>query len=705
MRSTGGFRRTLRTVNRSLPTEQCVKLEEVGVDSKIPTKYFIVQSFPIFPQDYSNKGHKIYFDDGKWNVVLWPSNTSNFKDEIRYLSDAVDIMIDDIEIADVDQEHPERTKLQILTQKAELLEIALDELNRQVSRENKERGELMKKIVDLFTGVVGDIPNVYNKIIDGIGRDHERETNNLREENEMLSKKERDANDELRSQKILLEMQNQWHDDLEVQIDEWKENIRSFNEKLTSELKKQKDEYEEQLSDLQVKLKTVSAERDGYKSQIDWEQKTLQEKELKVLAIEQELASNKALLEEREQMFYSTRAQFQRQITFMKEQMGQITKSGTPVTIENVNNITQMLPPRYGEPLPLLTLEEVNRRIMDIYVSKVRHDSAYSEGTEPPLFKFVIKYHIATMFGYKPSVNKIWQFMNSCDKYKYESLNVTLFMRQIEEENSDLKVIQYMATLVKKEGVGENGIPRLSIGKYKDLASRLLHDNQLDNLEHLLEKKIINPKRGAFVDFDIFLQILLDLIADKNHAYRQRIIFQFREILTKDSTCEYPAFGEFVSRFAPHISGQKIGDLFLEAMQSSLPSMAVTEQAFQLLVYRGAFEEFKIIMTDDLEVANPEEMAQFVNSRWKTDLADHVNSALVQLRTEKMAECHKLYVELSRIAEHMKLTCTVKDAGSGISLLHRAAILLIRLKFLNTARKDSADAQKELRRLIDIVWN
>ena len=705
MRSTGGFRRTLRTVNRSLPTEQSVKLEEVGVDSKIPTKYFIVQSFPIFPQDFSNKGHKIYFDDGKWNVVLWPSNTSNFKDEIRFLSDAVDRMIDDIEIADVDQEHPENTKLQILTQKTELLEIALDELNRQVTRENKERGELMKKIIDLFTGVVNDIPNVYNKIIDGRERDHEREMNNLREENETLAKKEQDANEELRSQRILLDMQNQWHADLETQIDEWKENIRTFNDKLTQELKKQKDEYEEKISDLQVQLNTVSAERDGYKSQIDWEQKTIQEKELEVLAIKKELTANKALLEEREQTLYTTRAHFERQFTFMREQMGQMAKNGSSVASENLNNITQMLPPNHGEQLPFLTLEELNRRIMDIYVSKVRHDSAYSPGTEPPLFKFVVKYHIATMFGYKPAINKIWQFMNSCDRYKHESISVSLFMKQVEEENSDLKVIEYMATLVKNEGVNETGLPRLSILKCKELAGRLLPDNQIENLQHLLEKKIINPKKGSFVDFDIFIQVLIDLIMDENHANRQRIIFQFREILTKDNTCEYPAFGDFVSRFAPHISGQKIGDLFLEAMQSSLPSLAVTEQAFQLLVDRGAFEEFNIIMTDDLEVANPEEMAQFVNSRWKTDLAEHVNAALVQLRSEKMTECHTLYLELSRIAEHMRVTCTVQDAGTGISLLHRAAILLIRLKFLNTARKDSSDAQKELRRLIDIVWN
>ena len=147
MRSTVGFRRTMRTLNRSMPTDQSVKIEEAGVDSKIPTKYYIIQSFPIFPQDFSNKGHKIFYDNGQWNVILWPGNTSNFKDEVRFLSDAVDRMIDDIEVADVDPLHPENTKLQILTQKAELLEIALDELNRQVSRENSERGELMTKIV------------------------------------------------------------------------------------------------------------------------------------------------------------------------------------------------------------------------------------------------------------------------------------------------------------------------------------------------------------------------------------------------------------------------------------------------------------------------------------------------------------------------------------------------------------------------------
>lgn len=706
MRATGSLRRTMKAVNRSLPTDQDIKIEEVEIDSRIPTKYYIVQSFPIFPQDFSNKGHKIYFEDGKWNVILWPSKTSNYKDEVRYLSDAVDRMMDSIEITEVDEEHPENTKLQILTQKAELLEIALDELNRQVTRENSERGELMSKIIKMFSSVINDIPNVYNEILISQKKESEKVIEELREHNHTLQLKDQDTTEELRSQKILLDMQNQWHADLESQIDEWKDSLSKFNEKLTSELKKQKDEYEDKLSDLQVQLSAVSAERDGYKSQIDWEQKSIQDKEVEVLKMRKELANAKALLEEREQTLYTARAHFERQFTFMREQMGQMAKTGTTtITLENMNNITQMLPPRHGEQLPYLSLEEVNKRIIDIYLSKIRHDAAYYNGTPPPLYKFVVKYHVALVFGYKPAIAAIWQFMDTCDRYKHESPNVGMFMKQIEEESWQLKVLQFLAMLTKKEPVVETGLPRLTIVKYINLASRILPDTELQNLQRLLEKKVINPKRGMTVDLDIFMQILLDLLLDVNQTARQRIMFQFRELLACDGTVEFSQFGDFVSRFAPDFSGQRVGDMFLEAMQASFPSLSVTENAFQLLVDRGMFEEFKPILSDDFEIPKAEDMAAFVNLRWKTDIAEHVNNALIQLKTEKMAECQTLFAELSQINEHMKMTVTIPDAATGISLLHKAALLLVRLKFLNIARKDGDDMQKEIRKLIDLVWN
>lgn len=705
--------RTLRSLglaayqgNSPPPTNQDIKIEEVEIDSKIPTKYYIVQSFPIFPQDFSNKGYKIYFDDGKWNVVLWPSKTSNYKDEVRYLSSAVDRMMDSIEVTEMDEEHPEKTKLQMLTQKADLLGIALDELNRQITRENHERGELMARIVKMFLGVIDDIPGIYNEILLAQQKESEKTINELREQNHALQLQEQDTSEELRSQKILLEMQNQWHTDLEAQIDEWKDSLSKFNERLASELKKQKDEYEDKLSDLQVQLSSIAAERDGYKSQIDWEQKSIQDKEVEVLKMRKELANTKALLEEREQTLYTARAHFERQFTFMREQMGQMAKTGnTTITLENMNNITQMLPPRHGEQLPFLSLEEVNKRIYDIYLSKIRHDAAYVNGSPPPLYKFVVKYHIALMFGYKPAISAVWQFMDTCDRYKHESANVGMFMKQVEEESWQLKVLQFICMLVKKEPVCEIGLPRLTIVKCISIASRILPDTELPNLQRLLEKKVINPKRGMTVELDIFMQILLDFLLDVNQTSRQRIMFQFRELLSCDGSVEFTQFGDFISRFAPDFSAQRVGDLFLDAMQASLPSLSVTESAFQLLVDRGLFEEFKPILSDDLDIANAEEIAAFVNLRWKTDIAEHVNSALVQLKSEKMAECQTLFSELGQINEHMKMTVTTNDAGTGVSLLHKAALLLVRLKFLNIARKDGGDMQKEIRKLIDLVWN
>jgi hypothetical protein len=140
------------------------EIHEVTIETKIPFKYHYIQTFPIFPQEYSNKGHRIYFEDGKWNVVLWPSNNSNFKDEIRFLSSAVDLMISEIEITEVDPEHSENTQLEMLAKRAELLEIGLDELNRQVTRENSERGILMSCLIQMFSGLLHEVSTIYNSI-------------------------------------------------------------------------------------------------------------------------------------------------------------------------------------------------------------------------------------------------------------------------------------------------------------------------------------------------------------------------------------------------------------------------------------------------------------------------------------------------------------------------------------------------------------
>ena len=95
LRSTAGIRKTLRSLPRTptQPETGTIRLEELEEESKIPTKYQIVKQFPIVPHEYSSKGYKVYYENGVWNVVLWPSNTSNYKDEIRYLRNAVDKMM------------------------------------------------------------------------------------------------------------------------------------------------------------------------------------------------------------------------------------------------------------------------------------------------------------------------------------------------------------------------------------------------------------------------------------------------------------------------------------------------------------------------------------------------------------------------------------------------------------------------------------
>jgi hypothetical protein len=68
-----------------------------GIDfSRIPKKYHIVRTFPIFPKDYAEQGYRCYNKDGNWNVVLWPSANPDSRKDCQYLSDAVRLMLDEI---------------------------------------------------------------------------------------------------------------------------------------------------------------------------------------------------------------------------------------------------------------------------------------------------------------------------------------------------------------------------------------------------------------------------------------------------------------------------------------------------------------------------------------------------------------------------------------------------------------------------------
>lgn len=644
----------------------------------------------------------MYFEDGVWNVVLWPSNTSNYKDEVRYLRSAVDKMMDDIET--LRDESQDLSDLQIIVKKAELVEIALRELNRQVSREHGERGNLMTHLLDLYSGLFSELPGIYNGTLEKLQKEKDAMAERMVSADQNATEREQRAEEEVKSLKILLDMQQQWHTDVDAQIDHWKESVQSFKEKLKSELKMQKDQYEERIMDLQAQLDSAIAERDAYRSQIEWEQKSISDREAEVIEMRAQLKETKASLDERDQTLYTTRTHFERQFTFMREQMGQMLSKGGGDD-NQLRDLTQYLPQRQGEQLPFLAKNEVNRRIMSIYIAKARHDAAYPKGTEPPLYKFVIKYHIATTFGYKAAVPAIWQFISSCSRYRHESTGVGIFMEQLENQSNMLPLIQYLAKLVQRDSIGENGLPRLTIPRCAEIAAKVLPESEIERLKRLVEKKIVNPKKGMFIDFDLFLQIVIDLTSDVTHDKKQRIMYQFEELLKQPNPVDWPSFNDFVTRFAPGFSNQKIGDLFITCIQSSLPDQSVTSQAFQLIVDQGIFEEFEADIGSDIDVANPDETAQFVNMRWVSDIETPVSNAITELRAERLAECHKYFNELCKINAHMKTPCSREDAGTGLSLLHQAALILIRYKFVKIARKDSLEAQKEVRKLVDLVWS
>lgn len=99
----------------------------------------------------------------------------------------------------------------------------------------------MTYILNLYTNLFSELPNLYNNTFTDIQKDYNDIKKKMKDSEEKVKEREEQADEEVRSLKIWLDMQQQWHNDIELQIDGWQKSVKSVNDKLKSELKIQKE--------------------------------------------------------------------------------------------------------------------------------------------------------------------------------------------------------------------------------------------------------------------------------------------------------------------------------------------------------------------------------------------------------------------------------------------------------------------------------
>ncbi|EAY01251.1 hypothetical protein TVAG_027190 [Trichomonas vaginalis G3] len=271
--------------------------------SRIPKQYHIVKTFPIFPKDYADQGYRCYNKDGLWNVVIWPSNNPDSREDVIHLSDAVRLMLDEIQgdmstyteqtnTQDVQKSKAAAAQLmQLFDRRTTLLKVALDELTRQVSKHCAERGTLLAFLVDNFLSAFKEIPNQYNNALRVMKKEIDQLKVSLDAKNMELESQGKDLNERIQLMVIERRMEKEWHAQLEEQIKRWKTQIDNYKLKAQEQVKMERDMLEQQIENMRSIVRDLRLENDGLKTQTQFQRNELLKSEKRYADLEQQLQS------------------------------------------------------------------------------------------------------------------------------------------------------------------------------------------------------------------------------------------------------------------------------------------------------------------------------------------------------------------------------------------------------------------------------
>lgn len=271
--------------------------------SRIPKQYHIVKTFPIFPKDYADQGYRCYNKDGLWNVVIWPSNNPDSREDVEHLSDAVRLMLDEIQgdmstyteqtnTQDVQKSKAAAAQLmQLFDRRSTLLKVALDEITRQVSKHCAERGTLLAFLIDNLLSAFKEIPNQYNNALRVMKKEIDQLKVSLDAKNMELESQGKDLNERIQLMVIERRMEKEWHSQLEEQIKRWKTQIDNYKLKAQEQVKMEREMLEQQIENMRSIVRDLRLENDGLKTQTQFQRNELLKSEKRYADLEQQLQS------------------------------------------------------------------------------------------------------------------------------------------------------------------------------------------------------------------------------------------------------------------------------------------------------------------------------------------------------------------------------------------------------------------------------
>jgi hypothetical protein len=678
------------------------------VGSRIPNKYHIVRTFPIFPKDYADQGYRCYNKDGTWHVVLWPSANPDSRQDVQYLSDAVRLMIDEIQgdiyakieasqVQDVQKAKANAAHLmQLFEKRTSLLKVALDELTRQVSAHCTERGTLLAFIIDDLISNFEAIPKQHNAAL----KIQKREIDQLRvaldAKNLELESQAKDLNEQISLMQLERRMEKEWHGQLEDQLKKWKQQVDSYKKTAQDQIRLEREMLEHQISGLRDVVSDLRLENDALKEQLQFQRSELLKSEKKYAEFEQQIAAiNKK--NEKLQMQLSKGGAASARI--QSPTTGEPPNPGPIKGLVDESKLKQLLVEfPVQRQMPTLSQREVTQAIFGLFEQLFNNPSAFAP------FDDFYAYRLITIEETPQSAADTGRaFLESingcCEVFTIAQIACDFVQRKYSE--AVLRIFVQFFGFFKAQPFQGNltldhntDIPSVPVVMASNLVTAMFgqflgDDSVKDIIDGVkavqVEERGREPTIPIVTVFDLVLQKLVDhfnrkcseALTNFNRTYTrfQRTILG--KIPTADSTqtrMDWRTFRDFMKPIRPELTNSELEHLFFESAHFSDSIASVTGDAFdtmcvskQLCVNRikppGSVRRLRYV---------PPELLSVIDTAWKTSLRAAVKKAITELSKNDQSQGSVATLR----ALDQRLEDTIRNPLAGplcVQLLHEAA--------------------------------
>jgi chromosome segregation ATPase len=200
------------------------------------------------------------------------------------------VRVDTMQVQDVQKAKANAAHLmQVFDKRIQLLRVALEEINRQVSAHCAERGTLLSFIIDDLMSAFNDIPKQYNSAIKILKKEVDQLRVALNAKSMELDAQGKDLNEQISLMQLERKMEKDWHAQLEEQLKKWKSQVDSYKKKAQDQIRIEREMLEHQLSGLREVIGELRLENDALKEQLQFQRSEMMKTEKKYAEFEQQI--------------------------------------------------------------------------------------------------------------------------------------------------------------------------------------------------------------------------------------------------------------------------------------------------------------------------------------------------------------------------------------------------------------------------------